>query len=317
MSKESDDFTLSEQEIYSRLCIVLTLLSSLTCLFIIFAILLRIRNDLASRFTLYLCISNFLLSVVSLICCAYSHTLFTCKIETTLTWYFLQSSMLWVIMISVHSYQVVHYSYQILPLSQEIAANVICWTVPLISTLIPLYSDESYEQNEIWCSFTPRIQMMNIWIYYLPCLTIIVFCYTKISLEVIKSTVRTRSPSSKRKVVMYLFSFIFFFILIWSPFAFISLYEGVVEDANYFSLECIGNSLIYVQGTVHTFLYGINKELLDNIKKYLFQFNYDLRISLRQITLYDSPVVSPMASPPVSPPSTISSYYPETRVALP
>ena len=113
------------------------------------------------------------------------------------------------------------------------------------------------------------------------------------------------------------FSFIFFFILIWSPFAFISLYEGVVEDANYFSLECIGNSLIYVQGTVHTFLYGINKELLDNIKKYLFQFNYDLRISLRQITLYDSPVVSPMASPPVSPPSTISSYYPETRVALP
>lgn len=262
--------------------IILTVLSSFGSLFIIISILLKWRKDFSSRLVLYLSTADFCLSILCLAFCAYNlhhgelqnQGSFICQFQPVVTWYFMEVSILWLVMIAINSVKVVTKNVGF-TIQQEIIANVICWGIPIITTTIPLNSNtgEYYGQrNDLWCSFAENQkgpQLLNLMAYYIPALIIISCCYIYI-LCLLKRYLRSENRSTeeqKTSTIKRLFLFVLAYFIVWTPLTMSYVYEYTSQQFVPFEIEFIFDNMLHIQGLLNFIIYGINDELIQKIRK--------------------------------------------------
>jgi len=227
---------------------------------------------------LYLSIADFCLSIICLGLCGYNLSngslqdaqQFACRLQPVITWYFMEASILWLATISIHSYKVVFHSVSFSPF-QEMVANILCWGIPFITSLLPLINGigESYGQrNDLWCSFVDkRSQLLNILLYYFPSLFIIGFCYTKIIIEILSlRKFGNRLDQNKQQMIQKLLLFVIAYFVVWTPLTVSYIYEFVTGEYISFTTEYIVDNLLHVQGILNFILYGVNQNLIQELK---------------------------------------------------
>jgi len=249
---------------------------------------LKLRTDFSSRLILYLSIADFCLSIICLIFCAYNlhhghlspNNNFVCQAQPVITWYFMEVSILWLTCIAINSYKVVFYNVP-LTINEEILANFICWGVPMITSLLPLSSNigETYGQrNGLWCSFSKnnkKFQLLNIALYYFPCLIVILLCYLSILLRIrgLGKNEITNLKNNRIRVLKRLFLFVLSYFIVWTPLTICYIYEASTGKYISFGVEYVADNLLHVQGVLNFILYGITSELVRNIELRFFNKN--------------------------------------------
>ena len=189
--------------------------------------------------------------------------------------------MLWLTVISVHSCKVV-FKGQPFSKKEDIIANLVCWGVPLFTSLLPLSkAGQAYgPRNGIWCSFAQNMkaaQLGNIMAYYAPCLLIIGACYVAIGYRFFKITrnasgdVTGNSHKEMIHVVRKLFSYVLSYFIIWSPLAICYIYEAATGNYVGFWVEVFSDNLMHIQGICNFILYGVNENLLQGFKTKFFK----------------------------------------------
>lgn len=279
-----------EREIFWKSVLLFTILSGAGSLFIIVSILKGLRKDFSARLVLYLSIADFCLSIICLALCGYNlyygylqdAQAFACRFQPVITWYFMEASILWLTTISIHSYKVVFYDFSF-SLKQEIFVNFACWGFPLITSTLPLISGigETYGQrNDLWCSFVGKEpQLLNILLYYLPCLLVIAFCYVSIIVQILglrKFKNRIHLDEKKMRMIKKLFLFVLAYFVVWTPLTISYIYEFSTGTYISFVTEYIVDNLLHVQGMLNFILYGINENLIKELRNYLGKFKETL-----------------------------------------
>jgi hypothetical protein len=198
--------------------------------------------------------------------------------------------MLWLTVISVHSAKVV-FKGQPFSKKEDIIANCVCWSIPLITATLPLSraGQEYGPRNGLWCSFAQNMkgaQVGNILAYYIPCLFIIAACYAAIGHRFWKVTrhatgeVTGNSHKEMVTVVRKLFLYVLSYFIIWSPLAICYIYEAATGKFVSFWVELFSDNLMHVQGICNFILYGVNENLLQNFKdRFLKSLSISLHLS--------------------------------------
>jgi len=276
----------SDTIIFWEWVLLFTALSGLGSLFIIVSILLKLRKDFSARLVLYLSVADFFLSFICLALCAFNlsngdiqnQNQFACELQPVATWYFMEASILWLTVISINSYKVVFYNNP-LSFKQEIIANIICWGLPVITTILPLISgtNEWYgPRNGLWCSFAEdqkMSQLINILVYYIPCLIVILTCYIRIAWTIFNFGKKkiTNNLSGKISIIRRLFFFVLAYFIVWTPLVLSYIYEAATGTYINFTAEFIVDNLLHVQGILNFILYGLNQELIKSLWNRIFK----------------------------------------------
>lgn len=275
-----------EQNVFWISVLFYTIFSGIGSIFIIVSVLVKFRNDSQSRNVMQLSIADLLLSVICLILCGYNlangHlqevSNFVCRFQPFITWYLMETSILWLVVISLNSYKIIFYRD---PFStkQEIAATIICWTLPIISAALPLNDgtiDETYgHRNGLWCSFDANhrvAQIINLLVYYIPAMFIICFCYGRIvwhvsSLGKLEQTGNLSSLKIKAQRKFFLYCLSYF--VVWTPLTVCYIYEAAVGKFIPFWAEYISANLLHFQGVFNAILYGITEDVIQNFFTWL------------------------------------------------
>lgn len=250
-----------------------TFFSAIGSLFIVISVAIRFRRDLNSRVVAYLSLADcglatiyFALSLNYLIA---GETFISCRLQAVMTWWMLESSILWLAVIALNSYKVMFYST---PLTgkQEIVAHIICWGLPLLTSILPLIPGigEKYDsRNGYWCSFSSSsrvAQLINMLCYFLLTGCVIAFCYIRTSKEVHLRVGRSRSNSVSRRhirVIKHMSYFILAYLFVWTPLVICYVYELAADRFVPFWIEYVSLALVYFQGSFNFFLYGYTEEL--------------------------------------------------------
>lgn len=270
-----------EQDIFWISVLVYTVLSGLGSLFIIVSVLLKFRTDFSARLVMYLSIADLLLSVTCFGFCAYNlsqgylHASESvgCQIQSFITWYLLQASILWLMAIALNSYKVMFYRDHF-TVREEVITSLICWLLPVITAALPLNRgslDERYGQrNGVWCSFDDNhksAQIGNLLVYYIPALIVICFCYGRIGYHVsfLGKLEQTGSSNAlkiraQRKMFFYCLSY----FVVWTPLTICYIYEAASGKFIPFWAEYISANLLHFQGVFNMILYGITQDLMKN-----------------------------------------------------
>jgi len=261
---------------------------------------------------MYLSIADFCLSVICFGLCFYNYSnghlmidSIACKIQPTITWYFMEASMLWLASIAVHSFRVVSDGKPI-SLPAEVLANVVCWGVPIITVFVPLSasSGESYgPRNGLWCSFSENMkaaQLGNLMAYYVPCLILISLCYIGISYKIRNLGKIENNDRAKRKTVSTvrkLFLFVLSYFVVWTPLVLCYIWERATGQYVGFWIEFFSDNLIHCQGIFNVVLYGINENLLESIKQKHCGFlrSSEIDLDILEYTMDSSPSPTPPA----------------------
>jgi len=301
IADEAGGTSITDRNIFWESVLVFTILSGAGSALIICLILRGLRKDLSSRLILYLSIADFCLSVICLCLCAYNYhhghlqdrKHFACRFQPVVTWYFMEVSILWLASISIHSYKVIFYNRPFSP-KEEIIFSVICWGIPLVTSILPLIDStgQSYgPRNDLWCSFNnKKAQLVNLMLYYGPCLLIIGYCYIRIIWEIIcvrrsrlDKVLSSNSPqlaegidAEKVKVIRKLFFFVSAYFIVWTPMIIAYIYEYVTNRFISFPAEFIVDNLLHVQGMINFVFYGINENLVREIKLWILPFKIKL-----------------------------------------
>jgi len=275
-----------ESNIFWISVLVYTVLSGLGSILIILSIGLKFRTDFSARLVTYLSMADLSLSIVCFALCAYNLSnghlqdsmSAVCRLQAFISWYFAQSSILWLITIAINSYKTMFYDGH-LTIKEEIIASVICWGVPVITAGIPLNRGEidiQYGQrNGVWCSFSSdhRIGQIAVLLsYYIVAVSIICFCYVRIGMLVNKigKTEATGSLTmikvkAQRKMFLYCVSY----FVCWTPMLISYIYEAWADRFVPFWAEYISANLIHIQGVLNVILYGITEDMIVNIRGWI------------------------------------------------
>ena len=266
--------TTLESEFYWRWVIGLATFSGLGSLFIIVVILWKLRREFPSRLIMYLSIADFGLSTICLGLCAYN--LYNdhlpeadspmCQVQGVLTWFFMESSILWLDVISIYSYRYVISMYKITT-RDEIITNMFCWGVPFITSTMPIITGtgESYgPMNGAVCSFAQdrkEAQLINIMTYYVPSLLIITSCYGSMMFHLYgfgreSATNKDLAARARAKAIKKLFFYVLAYFIVWTPISMSYIYEYVTGQWVSFLDEFIVDQLLHVQGIINWTLYG-------------------------------------------------------------
>jgi len=282
---------LSERDIFWKWVLVFTVFSGLGSLFIILSVLLKLRKDFSARLVLYLSMADFGLSVICLGLCAFnlsnghlqSTDQLACQVQPVITWYFMEVSILWLTVIAINSHKVV---FTRKPLSErdEFAANIFCWGFPLLTSILPVISGTSEwygPRNDLWCSFAQDqkgSQLLNILLYYIPCLVVIAFCYLRIAWALVGlSASKFEDPSASAKqmsMIRKMFLFVAAYFIVWTPLVISYIYEYASNQYISFSVEFVVDNLLHVQGILNFILYGLTTGLVHKIKEKLFRLAF-------------------------------------------
>jgi len=269
--------------------------ASLGSLFIIISVLLQWRKDFSSRLVMYLSMADFALSVICLAMCAFNysngnigrHGGIACEIQSVVIWYFMEVSILWLTTISINSFKMI-FNNKGLSVIQEIVANIICWGFPIITSLLPIgrIGGETYgPRNGLWCSFNEdqkKAQLINIMVYYVPCLIIIIFCYSYIIRNIYSTLGRVESNQStdrRVKIIRRLFFFVLSYFVVWTPLVISYLYEYITQSFVSFQVEYIVHILLHLQGILNFFLFGLTTSIISKIKEGTFKCMESIGVS--------------------------------------
>lgn len=287
MESESTTTTVPQTLIFWKSTIVFSLISGLCSFYIIYSIIRHHLKDINLRQILVLCTADFFLSFFCMALCAHNYHLghldsqrsFSCQFQPIITWYFMEVSIFCLSAIAINSVLVIYRSHK-LKKWQEIVSYLICWLVPIITSLLPLggmssTTDENYgNRNDLWCSFSPQDktqQLGNIMVYYGPCLIIIVTCYVMIFLK-IKSAEFAKDLSGiikKRKLdaIRRMFFFVLGYFIVWTPLVLCYIYEAVTGLYVPFYAEYVADNLLHIQGILNFILYGLKGSVLVDTKR--------------------------------------------------
>lgn len=263
--------------------LILTLLSATGSLYIVVSVLLKFRTDFSARLVLYLSIADFALSIVCFGLCLFNLSnghiqkdeSFACKIQPIVTWFFMEASIVWLVVIALNSYKIIFHDNSPLTLKQEIAAHTFAWGLPFVTTMLPLggfkSTGESYgHRNGLWCSFAEdqKIpQMLNLLAYYIPALVVILFCYIRIGFKIRQLGKMEQTGSGrdlKIKATRKMFLYVLSYFIVWSPLVLCYIYEAATKTYIAFWTEYISDQLLHISGILNFILYGITEDLLRN-----------------------------------------------------
>lgn len=265
-----------------------TTFSGLGSLFIIYEILRSHRKDINARLVLYLAIADFCLSFICLGFCSYhlhhgsiNLNSIACKAQPVITWYLMEASILWLTTIAIHSALLIVKNQKI-TLRTELIANLVCWGLPIVTVMIPLDSstgEEYGDRNGLWCSFSvtqAKSQIVNLLVYYVPCLTIIVSCYGMIGYQTYKTfganEVTGTSRTEVNSIVRRLFCYVACYFFIWTPLVICYIYEVRAGKYIPFWAEYISANLLHIQGIANGVIYYLlNDNFISSLRnKYLY-----------------------------------------------
>jgi hypothetical protein len=308
--------TPEEALIFWKAVIPFTIASALGSAFIIVSILFfKMRRDLNARMIVYLSCADLCLSLLCLYECAARYaeghlpddaSLASCKSQAVTTWYFMLSSVIWLALIALNSYFIICSEHKI-TFRQEIIANCVAWSVPLVILLIPLHSSLQWygPRNGLWCSFSEAHRLHQIIVllsFAGPAFITIVICYSLIFREIIKMKGKRRVMAPydtidvDTKTVKKMMLYVLAYLIVWMPLLACYIYEYIMDRYIAFWAEFLFDNMLHVQGLLNFILYGFNSEFTTNLIKTINQTNL-LRFYLNISKSMEMKLITPKESP--------------------
>eukprot|EP00026_Physarum_polycephalum_P010000 Phypoly_transcript_10143.p1 GENE.Phypoly_transcript_10143~~Phypoly_transcript_10143.p1 ORF type:complete len:353 (+),score=-9.80 Phypoly_transcript_10143:109-1167(+) len=194
-----------------------------------------------------------------------------CIFQATLVEYFALVSMCWLGVIAFNNYFLLVHR-KVISTRMEISFHVVCWSVPLIPTLLAIFKNWFGSYDKLWCSYAQNRQLellINMGGVAVPVLGIIAYSYLSImstmrrsrrSLELQKSFYSATSLDKDMRVITRMTWFIVMYGLTWFPFMGLFLINYIRKSFSPYQLQVAVQMLAHSQGLSNFFLYFFNKQ---------------------------------------------------------